>query len=527
MAEQERFTDFVHPLFAVSIPACFLYTQVAFLSRWIPSWPLPPLAALALSGTIGLITVLLGNLFRKEHLGFSARLRELMVLTLVLYLAASLVSLFSPGTQAGATINLGGNPAGSAGTPRLPQGPGFLAFLHPSLLSVAVTSLGLLQWTFSVILQGALRDRELLLAEIDLAQGLELQYRLRDTGTLAEDTLSGLKKIKTFTRILLYIIITEAAIHGFLNPGQGLVSELFVLPLFLLYPFLAGLISRYMREQYDAGAGIAPDSDSRLHQVRSLSALLLAVFALAFLTAGTSSILPFQWILAFFAWLSSLMPKGAPLVPQAPEPSSQPPDMEALKRDLEALSNSSKPPIDLTVLWFTLGIFSALVAGLFLLFFLVSPLRSRYFWQRVRQILSLKNFWQGLKKLFSYLKPQKAKQIDGLDLDPDNLKQVRDQLEKLAAEKEDRRKRAQLGKMVDRYLRFLRWGESMKMPCRPSMAPGEYAELLSPHFPEIGEPIHRIARIFEAALYGDTLITRDQWNQFTSAIETVVRYEKT
>uniref|UniRef100_A0A7C3EB92 DUF4129 domain-containing protein n=1 Tax=Gracilinema caldarium TaxID=215591 RepID=A0A7C3EB92_9SPIR len=527
MAEQERFTNFVHPLFAVSIPACFLYTQVAFLSRWIPSWPLPPLAALALLGFIGLITVLLGNLFRKERLGFSARLRELLVLAVILYLAASLVTLFGPGIKAGTPINLGDSPAGSAGTPRIPQGSGFLAFLHPSLLSVAVTSLGLLQWTFSVILQGALRDRELLLAEIDDSQGLELQYRLRDTGTLAEDTLKGLRKIKAITRILLAFILVEATVHGILNPGQGLGSQIFILPLFLLYPFLVSLISRYMREQYDAGAGIAPDSNSRLHQVRSLSALLLAVFALAFLTAGTSSILPIQWILAFFYWLSSLLPKHAPLPSRLPESLPEAPDMETFKRDLEALAANQNTPVDLTVLWFTLGIFSALVAGLFLLFFLVSPLRSRYFWQRVRQILSLKNFWQGLKKLFSYLKPQKAKQIDGLDLDPDNLKQVRDQLEKMTAEKEDRRKRAQLGKMADRYLRFLRWGEAMKIPCRPSMAPGEYAELLSHHFPEIGEPIHRIARIFEAALYGDTLITRDQWNQFTSAIETVVGYEKT
>jgi len=527
MAEQERFSGFVHPLIAVSIPACFLYTQVAFFSRWIPSWPLPSLAALALSVGIGLITVLLGNLFRKERLGFAARLRELMVLTLGLYLAASLVSLFGPGTRAEVLINSGADTASGAQGPAAPSILWGLAFLKPSFLNITVTSLGLLQWIFSVMLQEALRDRELLLAEIEGAQGLELQYRLRDTGTLAEDTLRGLRKIKTLTRILLAIILVEATVHGILNPTQGLEPQIFILPLFLLYPFLTGLISRYMREQYDAGAGIAPDSNSRLHQVRSLLAILLALFTLAFLGAGTSSILPIQWILAFFAWLSSLLPKSTPLAPRAPEPPPEFPDMEALKQDMEALSTGNTPPPDLSFLWLTLGIFSALVAGLFLFFFLVSPLKSRYFWQRVRQIFSPRKLWQGLQKLLSYLRPRKAKQIDGLDLDPDNLKQVRDQLEQLTAKKEDRRKRAQLGKMVDRYLRFLRWGEAMKIPCRPSMAPGEYAELLSPHFPEIGEPIHRIARIFEEALYGDTLITRDQWNQFNSAIETVVRYEET
>jgi hypothetical protein len=128
--------------------------------------------------------------------------------------------------------------------------------------------------------------------------------------------------------------------------------------------------------------------------------------------------------------------------------------------------------------------------------------------------------------MFSYLKPRRAKQIDGLDLDPDNIKQVKDQLARLTAAKEDRRKRAQLCKMAEAYLRFLRWGEGVKHPCIPSLAPGEYAALLTPHFPELTEPIHRIALIFEEALYGNTLLTRDKWNLFFSSIDQVVHYSE-
>jgi hypothetical protein len=520
MAEQERFAEFVHPLIAISIPASFLYTQTGFFSRWLPSWPLPSLPALMLSGTIGLVTVLMGNLFHKERLGFSARLREVIVLALGLYLAASLVSWFTKSPS-----NLDQSTAGSALSVFTLSvfAPSIFA---PSFLNIAVTALGLLQWAFSVILQGALRDRELLLAEIEGAQALDLQYRLRDTGTLAEDTLRGFKKILTLSRIMIGVILVETTAHGVFHPEQSLVAQLFILPLLLLYPLLAGLISRYTREQYDAGAGIAPDKDSRSHQVRTLVMLLLGAFILAFPGAGASSLLPIQWILAFFAWLSGLMPKRPPLPPMAPEPMSELPDMEALRRDLEALGHKAGSTPDLTFLWLILGIFSAVVAGLFLLFFLVSPLKSRYFWERVRQIFSPRNLWKGLQKLLSYLKPQKTRQIDGLDLDPDNLKQVRDQLERITAEKKDRRKQAQLGKMVDRYLRFLRWGETMKIPCRPSVAPGEYAATLSPHFPELSEPIHRITDIFEAALYGDTLITREQWNLFNTAIEGVIHTTK-
>ncbi|AEJ20422.1 DUF4129 domain-containing protein [Gracilinema caldarium] len=525
MAEQERFTEFVHPLIAVSIPACFLFTQVGFFSRWIPSWPVQPLVALLLAVVVGILTVLLGNLFHKERLGFAARLRELIIVTLVLYLAASLVSLLGPGTRAGSPIISSGSASG-ADSPAASPLLWFPALLRPSLLNITVTSLGLLQWIFSVLIQGALRDRELLLAEIESAQGLELQYRLRDTGTLAEDTLWGFRKILTMGRILVSIIVVETALHGFLYPEQGLISQIFVLPLLFLYPLMTGLIGRYKREQYDAGAGIAPDKDSRSHQVRTIVMLLLGTFILAFLGAGTSSLLPIQWILAFFAWLSGLMPKRPPLPPQVPEPMPQMPDMEALKRDLEALEPAAGSSPDLTFLWLILGIFSAVVAGLFILFFLVSPLKSRYFWEKVRKIFSPRHILQGLRRLLSYFKPQKAAPIEGLDLDPDNLKQVRDQLERLTAEKKDRRKQAQLGKMVDRYIRFLRWGESMKVPCRPSMAPGEYAETLSPRFPELAEPIHCISTIFEAALYGDTLITREQWNQFNTAIERVIHSTK-
>lgn len=526
MGEQERFTSFVHPLIAISIPLSFLFTQISLLSRWIPSWPLPPLAALMLSGVVGIITVLLGNILREERLGFSARLRELMILAIILYLASSLAMLFTgSGTVPGITgsapgIGDGIQPEGAV----INQNPPFLGFLRPSFFNIVVTSLGLLQWVFSVLIQGALRDRELLLAELETAQGLELQYRLRDMGTLAEDTLRGLRKIKLISRILLLIILIEATVHGVLFPDQGLLSQFFIVPLFLLYPFIAGLLSRYMREQYDAGAGIPPDSDSRQHQVRSLLAVLFLVFCLAILGAGTSSLLPIQWILAFFTWLSSLFPRQAPFTPPVPEPPPEGMDMEQLRRDLEDLSRTGEGSPDLTILWITLGMFAAVVAGLFLLFFLLSPLKSRYFWQKVGQLLSPKHIWENLKKMFSYLKPRRAKQIDGLDLDPDNIKQVKDQLARLTAAKEDRRKRAQLGKMAEAYLRFLRWGEGVKHPCIPSLAPGEYAALLTPHFPELTEPIQRIALIFEEALYGNTLLTRDKWNLFFSSIDQVVRY---
>ena len=502
MAEQERFAEFVHPLVAVGIPVCFLFTQNALFSRWIPSWPLPSPAALILSAAIGITTVLLGNLFREERLGLSARLRELILLVLILYLGASLTTLFT------------GNPMNLWTT----------AF-KPSFLNLTVSGLGLLQWVFSVVLQGALRDRELLLKELEGAQGLELQSRLRDMGSLAEDTLRGLGKIRNITRLLLAIILVETLVHGILFPGQSLTENLFILPLFLVYPFMNGLLGRYVREQYDAGAGIAPDRDSRSHQVRGLLALLGLIFVTAFIGAGSSSLLPLQWIQAFFSWLSSLLPKQTPMAPPAPEVLPELPDMEQLQHDLEALGTNQKAPPDLTMLWLTLGIFAAVVAGLFLLFFLVSPLKSRYFWQRLGQVFSPRSLWQGMKKFFSYFKVRKAGPMEALDLDPDNLKQVRQQLERLTAEKPDRRKRAQLGKMMELYLRFLRWGEAMKVPCRPSIAPGEYAELLAARFPDLGEPIHSIASIFEEALYGDTLLTREQWNRFVAAVETVVSYD--
>ncbi|WP_304225839.1 DUF4129 domain-containing protein [Gracilinema caldarium] len=537
MAEQERFAEFVHPLIAVSIPASFLFAQGGFLSRWIPSWPLPSLAVLVLSFSVGLFSVILGNLFRKERLGFTARIRELVFFGLFLYLGASLADLISGGSLRFGTGPLGTND----GDP--------LRFLWPSFLNITVTVFGILQWVFSVLFQGALRDRELLLAELDpdkknMPDGqspqetvpqepsspglspLALQYRLRDAGILAEETLKGMRKIRNITRILLAITLAEAIGHGIAFQGEGLGAQLFVLPLFLIYPFLSGLLGRYIREQYDAGAGISPDADSRSYQIRSLFFILIVVFGIAFVAAGSTSILPIQWILAFFAWLSSLFPERPPVAFSVPEPPAEEgPDMELFRRDLEALANRSKSPVDWTFLWLILGTFAAVVAGLFILFFLISPLKSRYFWQRVRQILSPRSLLQAFKKFLSYLKPRKAKQIDGLDLDPDNLKQVREELERLTAGKQDKRKRAQLGKMAERYLRYLRWGEAHKIPCQASQAPREYAGLLTGHFPELEEPILEIAAIFEEALYGDTLISRDQWNRFGSAVGEVLHYE--
>lgn len=542
MAEQERFAEFVHPLIAVSIPASFLIAQGGFLSRWISSWPLPPLAVLALSFSVGIFSVILGNLFRKERLGFTARIRELVFLGLFLYLGASLVDLIWAGS-----IRFGTGPQGAN------EGGG-LRFLWPSVLNITVTLFGILQWVFSVVFQGALRDRELLLVELETIPDkpdvsdvsdreslqervpqepnspglspLALQYRLRDAGTLAEETLKGMRKIRNITRILLAIILVEAIGHGIAFQGEGLGKQLFILPLFLIYPFLSGLLGRYIREQYDAGAGIGLDADSRSYQIRSLLLVLLVVFGIAYVAAGSSSILPIQWILAFFAWLSSLFPQRPPVAFSVPEPPAEEgPDMDLFRRDLEALANRSQSPVDWAFLWLILGSFIAVVAGLFILFFLISPLKSRYFWQRVRQILSPRSFLQAFKKFLSYFKPRKTKQIDGLDLDPDNLKQVREELERLTARKEDKRKRAQLGKMAERYLRYLRWGEAHQVPCQVSLAPQEYAGLLAGHFPELEEPILDIAAIFEEALYGDTLISRDQWNRFGSAIDTVLRYE--
>jgi hypothetical protein len=285
---------------------------------------------------------------------------------------------------------------------------------------------------------------------------------------------------------------------------------------------LYGLLSRYAREQYDAGAGLPPDHSSRSRVVHSLLFIVLSCFIVAFFCTGVSTILPWAWIVAFFEWLARLFPQKHYSVSSLPPPEMVPGlDMERFKQDLESLSKNESR-IDLSWLWTVLTIVVTIVVVTTIIIFLFKPLKSRYFWKRIRDIFNVKNLKEYFKRFLSYLHFSKTPKIEGLVLDPDNLQAVRDKLTTITSVKITRRKRVQLGRMVETYLRFVHWGETKKIRYFPDMTPQEYASCFTPLFPVFTEDITVLTELFEEALYGEDILPPTRVEEFSRAVQKVI-----
>ena len=482
------------------------------------------LAFVALSIAVGIYAAFMGNLLREERAGPSARLRELLLLLIVAYAVPSAIGLI--GDAIGGSGAFGGGAAAAAGGAGVggasPGDAGWRGYFYPRGYNVWPPLYAAAQWFLTALFQGAFRDREWFLEEIEGLRGAALQNAIRDDADLAEDALGGLRKIKSFCigfAAILGIAWLGAVLFGL---PRSPFSQFMGLPLFILVPIALGVIGQYSMEQYDAGAGLPPSSPTRTKRIRTILATTAASFAVALIVMGKSSPLPARWILLFFDWLSSLIPRreGQALEPPPP-PKAPPPQGDPFKDMLSGLD--SEPAIDLSWLWPIMNRLAIVAGVVLLILFLVSPLRTKEFWVALSRRFSLQRLILKLKEFLAYLRPKKGVEDEVVDIGGDDLSEVRRRLQTIADRRKDPKRQRQLGRMVKTYLRFLRWGTAKTFAYTTTTAPLEYGHRLAAAFPELAPEITAVSKIFEEALYANYPLSAESIRSFEAQVRKVER----
>lgn len=102
----------------------------------------------------------------------------------------------------------------------------------------------------------------------------------------------------------------------------------------------------------------------------------------------------------------------------------------------------------------------------------------------------------------------------------------------LKISKKSKEKKLELDRLTKQFMTLINWGTKKEIKYTSNLAPAEYTEKLETYFGNLNEPeisalCHKTGLIFEAALYGKELISKDDEKCFNNAINTILAYGKT
>lgn len=500
MRKYDHYRTIIHPLIALILPASFLISFVLLSAEQYRVAFNPPSGFMTglsfvlplISLVSGLTAVFLGNIFQTERVSWTARIRESMVLVLVVYTAAS---LFRTGPVAG----------------RLLPSP---ANVLPALYAVC-------QWVFSVWVQKGLRDREILVMELEGKDGTTLYTALRDMGPQAEKALKALGRIRMmsviFTLVLFFLLLPQ----GNNSLQLSVPTIVSVMLFFALFPFILAVCSQYSFEQFAAGAGLREEDGQRASRLRYAAVLIVLAGFTAFLVRGNSPLIPSVWILNLLRglgnWLKRIMPNihfSSEYEPLPEAPPSEP---------LNLLPMDNGSGTDLRFILDILSRMMPIMIAVLVILFLLAPLVSR----KYRVMLarhSLKEFFAELRLLLrSWFGKKDGSGEDGIRLDPDNMNDVRKRLRGLAPAHADRIRRKEFGRASRAFLRLIQWGRHHDIVFTATSAPGTYAQKLAERFPDQEETLTTIANCFEQAVYSPYPLGTERLHEYEQAIREVVR----
>lgn len=500
MRSHDYYRNFIHRLIAVFLPASFLVSFVllavgllsaAFtLPRYFYSILCIALPLLSLAA--GLTAVLLGNIFQQERVSWTARLREWMILSLIVY---SLASLFKSGTLSYRFI---------------PSPSNILSVLYASG-----------QWVSSVLIQKALRDREILVLELEGREGFALYSAMRDAGVQPGAALQSLVWLRglatSFAAVLLALLVPTA------NGGVSLSvpAIISVVYFFGLYVFILVLCSQYGFEQFAAGAGLREKDSQRTARLRFAAILIVTAGVAGFFCGGFSVSLSSQWILLlvkwFWVWLRSFIPEGGIGIKIRPRSDASP--EEGMRELIPYGEGGADVPGFLDALTR-----SARVTIIFLLIvFVIAPL----LWKKYRIFLGRYSIQGFFRHLLTYLRVMFGKKTDpednGVLIDPDNVREVRKRLGAMSRPDADKIKRKEFGRVSRAFLRLIRWGNRQGLVFTNVTAPGSYALKLSERFPGHKETIAFVADCFEQAVYSPLPLGKERLGEYECAVRNIVR----
>jgi len=457
----------------------------------------PPLFFLVLLG-VGVEETVMANVLFTERAGFLARMRELLAVMLVAWLAV------------GAIHGL--------------QGRG-LTLLHIDF--VYPLSLTFIQWTCVWVVHRCLREREILLSAIAGRKGEDMLHALRDASLQAEISARSLRAVKLvealFQAMVFFLLLLSTSLQvplGFAVPFLAATHALFGI-------LVTGTMNMYVQDQLLLGEGIVVPARFEWSRMGTIAAVPLASIPLVLLLARNDAPLPLSALLSLLERLFRSFP-ALPLWVLM-DPARVYEQQQRYAAMAHAVSGGLPSPALLLFL-FILGRLIRIALVMALYFFLVSPLlsdeflasvRTRSFAAFVRR--KLNDFFRACRRLMRRLRTWLALVgREGRGRESRGAKnEVKNAAYGVAQHVLTWRKRVQMSRVLRAYLKVLEWGESSGVPQRAFDAPREYASRLASAFPDRSGQLAFVAEILEEALFSKHLLPGERMAAYFSTVREI------
>jgi len=489
----------VHPLIAISLPSLFLLCLDSIARAIMPTLTFPsPLFFLVLLA-VGAEEAVMANVLFTERAGILARLRELLAVMVIVWLALGTLR----GLQTHVVTLLRAS------------------FIYP-------LGLTLTQWICVWVLHRSLREREILLSAIAGRKGEEMLHALRDSSLQAEISARSLRAVKLvealFQAVIFILLLLAAALKVPLQSPTLVFAASHALFGFLV----TGTMNMYMQDQLLLGEGIVVPARFEWSRMGAIVAVPLVSIPLVLLLARNDAPLPLSALLGLLEKLF----RSFPAIPiwRLLDPVRSILEQQQRYADMTRSISGSSPTPQFLLFLFIMGrlIRIAFILGLY--FFLVSPLlsedflasiRKRSFVDFVRRKLS--DFLRACRRLARRLRawlssagregPKRGRE----DAQDDARNAARGPPPHILP----RRKRLQTSRILRAYLQLLEWGESRGVPYRGFDAPREYAFRLATLFPDKSSQLALVTEVLEEALFSTHLLPGERMAIYFSTVREI------
>lgn len=490
----------VHPLIATSLPSLFLLCVDSIARAVFPALTFPPPLFFLVLLAVGAEETVMANVLFAERAGFPARIRELLAVMCVVWLAVCALH----GLQTHRLTLL------------------HVDFLYPLCLTFV-------QWICVWVLHRCLREREILLSAIVGRKGEEMLHALRDASLQAEISARSLHVVKLVEALFQTVVFILLLLSAALKVPLGLHVPLLAAVHALFGLLATGTMNMYVQDQLLLGEGIVVPARFEWSRMGTIVALPLVSLPLVLLLARNDAPVPLSALLSLLERLFRSFP-ALPLW-SIMDPVRIFEQQQRYAAMAHAVSGSSPSPGFLLFL-FILGrlIRIAIVMGLY--FFLVSPLlsddflasvRRRSFASFVRRKVSglLRACRRFLRRLRTWL-TLAGRNGQGRE-NADAGKSVKNASYGPGPHILPWRKRVQMSRVLKAYLLLLKWGESSGVPHRACDAPCEYASRLASVFPGRSGQLEFVAEILEESLFSTHLLSGERMAAYFSTIRQIRR----
>ncbi|GHT68509.1 hypothetical protein FACS1894110_16200 [Spirochaetia bacterium] len=408
-----------------------------------------------------------------------------------------------------------------------------LRFL-PGIANIPAVPGVLYVWVFVLYLREIFRAREFFESHTREYEGENLRRIMLEDAALMGDADADIKKLITVYGVQLVLVGMLAITSGILKIAIPLTFLVLLVALYVSAACIFAILELFQREQYFAGEGIAVPSPERSKRITAILFFSLAAAVAAILFSADNNILPVSIITGFFAWLFSLLSRlNRPMEFTNLENQNLMPPEASPRISLQELLGDG--PAEPGPFWDYVKYAAIVLLILGFIWFMIQPLLSRSndsgripFRLRLARLIRqwLKAVRQGLGFFFTSLRKDKG----STKMNRPGSEAIKSKTADLLAAYSPA-KRRNMKNSLTLFARLILWGtETLNVSWKPSRAPGEYCAALVRALPSADSnteaaiaAIIRCGELFEEALYGVEVLSREKQREFKELIEKVTK----